>query len=81
MSLNENEFYAEDRGGNYSDNYAQSRYLLYYLQECGLLRRYYHRAPESRQVEFPRLGACSGGLNAGRREMWRFGAAALHAGA
>ncbi len=31
------EFYRDDFG----TNYAQSRYLLYYLQERGLLRRYY----------------------------------------
>jgi hypothetical protein len=30
-------FYSDDRG----TNYAQARYLLYYLQEKGLLRRYY----------------------------------------
>jgi hypothetical protein len=30
-------FYNEDT----ADNYAQARYLLYYLQEKGLLRRYY----------------------------------------
>ncbi|MEO7331723.1 MAG: C39 family peptidase [Minicystis sp.] len=40
-------FYDEDRG----TNYAQSRYLLYYLQERGLLVRYYqdffaHRAED-----------------------------------
>lgn len=33
------EFYDEDPG----TNYAQSRYLLYYLQERGLLRRFYQR--------------------------------------
>lgn len=32
------EFYEEDRG----TNYAQARYLCYYLQEQGLLRKYYH---------------------------------------
>ncbi len=32
-----NEFYNEDRG----INYAQARYLCYYLQENGLLRKYY----------------------------------------
>jgi hypothetical protein len=31
-------FYEDDRG----TNYAQARYLLYYLQERGLLVRYYH---------------------------------------
>jgi hypothetical protein len=37
-STSEREFYDEDPG----TNYAQARYLLYYLQERGLLRRYYH---------------------------------------
>ena len=32
------EFYDEDPGSNYS----QARYLCYYLQEKGLLRKYYH---------------------------------------
>lgn len=33
------EFYERDRG----TNYAQARYLCYYLQQKGLLRRYYRR--------------------------------------
>jgi len=33
------EFYREDRG----TNYAQARYLCYYLQEHGLLRKFYHQ--------------------------------------
>lgn len=33
-----NEFYLKDKG----TNYAQARYLCYYLQEAGLLRKYYH---------------------------------------
>jgi len=33
------EFYG---GTAYSDNYAQARYLCYYLQEKGLLRKFYH---------------------------------------
>jgi hypothetical protein len=37
-STTRNEFY-NDRGGA---NYAQARYLCYYLQEKGLLRTYYH---------------------------------------
>ena len=41
MSMSGKKFYGEHRGRNYSDNYAQSRYLLYYLQEKGLLRKYY----------------------------------------
>ncbi len=37
-SMDENAFYNEDKG----TNYAQSRYLLLYLQEKGLLVDYYH---------------------------------------
>jgi hypothetical protein len=33
------EFYG---GTTYSDNYAQARYLLFYLQEKGLLKKYYY---------------------------------------
>lgn len=33
-----NQFYRQDPGTNYS----QSRYLCYYLQEKGLLNKYYH---------------------------------------
>jgi hypothetical protein len=36
-AMSSKQFYDEDRGSNY----AQARYLLYYLQERGLLRRYY----------------------------------------
>ncbi|MGQ9573999.1 MAG: C39 family peptidase [Thermoguttaceae bacterium] len=38
-SMTERQFYDEDRG----TNYAQARYLCYYLQEQGLLRRFYHQ--------------------------------------
>jgi hypothetical protein len=37
--LTATEFYDDDRG----TNYAQSRYLLYYLQENGLLREFYKK--------------------------------------
>lgn len=37
-AMNDHQFYNEDQG----TNYAQSRYLLYYLQEHGLLVKYYH---------------------------------------
>ncbi len=37
-SMTTNEFYTEDRG----TNYAQARYLCYYLQEKGLLKKFYH---------------------------------------
>lgn len=36
-------FYREDKGSNY----AQARYLCYYLQEKGLLETYYHRFREN----------------------------------
>ncbi len=36
-AMSDHTFYDEDRG----DNYAQSRYLLYYLQEQGLLVQFY----------------------------------------
>ena len=35
----EDEFYDKDRG----TNYAQARYLCYYLQQAGLLEKFYHR--------------------------------------
>ena len=37
-STTDQEFYGEDKG----TNYAQARYLCYYLQEQGKLVRYYH---------------------------------------
>lgn len=37
-SASEDEFYSMDRG----TNYAQARYLCYFLQEEGILRRFYH---------------------------------------
>lgn len=39
------QFYDEDPG----TNYAQARYLCYYLQEQGLLRKFYHRFQEQHQ--------------------------------
>lgn len=39
MAQNERDFYDRDPG----TNYGQARYLLYYLQEKGLLQRYYQR--------------------------------------
>ncbi|MFB3896821.1 MAG: hypothetical protein ACE14V_11035 [bacterium] len=40
-SMNEDEFYNNNDKYKYNDNYAQSRYLCYYLQEKGLLAKYY----------------------------------------
>ncbi|HBO45430.1 MAG TPA: hypothetical protein DD670_16155 [Planctomycetaceae bacterium] len=41
------QFYDEDRG----TNYAQARYLCYYLQEHGLLERFYHRFHRRHKVD------------------------------
>jgi hypothetical protein len=47
MAQSESQFYLEDPG----TNYAQSRYLLFYLQNRGLLRLYYHRFVKNRRVD------------------------------
>ena len=39
LSTSEHEFYSEDPG----TNYAQARYLCYYLQEKGLLTKFYRK--------------------------------------
>lgn len=44
---NHNEFYTEDRGLNY----AQARYLCYYLQEKELLNKFYHRFVANRRED------------------------------
>ena len=41
------QFYYKDRGTNYS----QSRYLVYYLQQKGLLKTYYHRFLKNRRKD------------------------------
>ena len=41
------QFYNEDRGTNYS----QARYLCYYLQEKGLLVKYYHAFAKNRKTD------------------------------
>jgi hypothetical protein len=48
MSMDTNSFYGDDRGVNY----AQSRYLCYYLQEKGLLVKFYKQF-ESQQKNDP----------------------------
>ena len=45
--LNEPEFYSDDRG----THYAQARYLLYYLQQKGLLTKYYRDFFARRKVD------------------------------
>ena len=47
MAQNELQFYERDPG----TNYAQSRYLLYYLQQRGLLRRFYHRFRRAQRTD------------------------------
>jgi len=46
-STSTDEFYEKDRG----TNYAQARYLLYYLQRQGLLRKFYHRFYANRKKD------------------------------
>ena len=41
-STTDAEFYGAGTGASYSQYYAQARYLCYYLQERGLLVKYYH---------------------------------------
>jgi hypothetical protein len=41
-SMSEAEFYGGINSTNYSQHYAQARYLCYYLQEQGLLVKFYH---------------------------------------
>jgi len=41
MAMTVGEFYGNNASSNYSQFYAQARYLCYYLQERGLLRKYY----------------------------------------
>jgi hypothetical protein len=40
-AMSDTEFYGGVESSKYSDFYAQSRYLCYYLQEKGLLTRFY----------------------------------------
>lgn len=42
-------FYGSD--SSYGDNYAQARYLCYYLQEKGLLKNYYQQFLANRQTD------------------------------
>ncbi len=46
-STTTDEFYEKDRGANY----AQARYLCYYLQQKGLLREFYRRFHANRQQD------------------------------
>ncbi len=46
-STTDHEFYHKDQG----TNYAQARYLCYYLQEHGLLRKFYHAFHANRKKD------------------------------
>jgi hypothetical protein len=46
-SLDDYTFYTQDRG----TNYAQARYLCYYLQEHGLLVKFYHQFYKNREED------------------------------
>lgn len=46
-STSENEFYTKDKG----TNYGQARYLCYYLQEKGLLVKFYHEFYKNRKED------------------------------
>jgi len=47
MRQNETQFYEQDPGTNYS----QSRYLVYYLQDRGQLRTYYHQFVKNHRAD------------------------------
>lgn len=47
LATTSNEFYSSHRG----DNYAQARYLCYYLQEKGLLVKFYHEFFKNRRKD------------------------------
>lgn len=46
-ATSDHQFYHQDKG----TNYAQARYLCYYLQEHGLLRKYYHAFYANRKAD------------------------------
>jgi len=46
-SMKRHEFYTQDKG----TNYAQARYLCYYMQEKGLLVKFYHEFYENRKKD------------------------------
>jgi hypothetical protein len=46
-STTTDEFYRKDKG----TNYAQARYLCYYLQQCGLLGKFYHAFYKNRNED------------------------------
>jgi hypothetical protein len=62
------EFYERDPG----TNYAQARYLLYYLQESGLLVRYYREFLANRERDPTGYETLQGVLGRTRRDMPAF---------
>ena len=50
-SMTAQEFYGGSHSANYSEYYAQARYLCYYLQEKGLLVRFYHQFVANAQTD------------------------------
>ncbi len=60
------QFYNDDNG----TNYAQARYLCYYLQEEGLLARFYHKFRDSREEDPTGYDTLKGAL--GEKDMDAF---------
>ncbi len=50
-ALNNFEFYGKDANPNYGRFYAQSRYLCFYLQEKGLLSKFYHAFKDNAKTD------------------------------
>ncbi len=66
LSTSDHQFYNADRG----TNYAQSRYLLYYLQQKGLLVKFYREFYENRKTD--RTGYKSLQQTLGKKNMVEF---------
>src|SRR5258706_12901051 len=64
-SMSEAQFYG---GASYSEHYAQARYLCYYLQEKGLLAKFYHQLLTLNRIQpaIPRLNGFWG------KTTWKF---------
>jgi len=50
-ATSDGDFYGGTRSNNYSQHYAQARYLCYYLQEQGLLVRFYREFAANAKVD------------------------------
>ncbi|MBI2265283.1 MAG: hypothetical protein HYU64_08945 [Armatimonadetes bacterium] len=66
-SASEDQFYRKDRG----TNYGQARYLCYYLQEKGLLTRFYHEFHARRKSDPTGFKTLKGVLNEGDMEAFQ----------